>query len=41
MTRGEPYAGLIVDAPLGEVLPELVRRVELGMRTHPLGGVPA
>ena len=41
VTRGEPYAGLIVDAPLGEVLPELVRRVELGMRTHPLGGVPA
>jgi NAD-dependent SIR2 family protein deacetylase len=41
-TRGEPYAGLIVDAPLGEVLPELVRRVEnLGTRTHPLGGVPA
>ena len=27
-TRGEPYANLIVDAPLGEVLPELVRRVE-------------
>jgi len=41
VTRGEPYAGLIVDAPLGEVLPELVRRVELGMRAHPLGGVPA
>ena len=40
-TRGEPYAGLIVDAPLGEVLPELVRRVELGMRAHPRGGVPA
>ena len=28
VTRGEPYAGLIVDAALGEVLPELVRRVE-------------
>jgi NAD-dependent SIR2 family protein deacetylase len=27
-TRGEPYAGLMVDAPLGAVLPELVRRVE-------------
>jgi NAD-dependent SIR2 family protein deacetylase len=27
-TRGEPYAGLTVDAPLGVVLPELVRRVE-------------
>jgi NAD-dependent SIR2 family protein deacetylase len=27
-TRGDPYAGLIVDAPLGVVLPELVRRVE-------------
>jgi NAD-dependent SIR2 family protein deacetylase len=40
-TRGEPYAGLIVDAPLGEVLPEVVRRLELGSRTHPLGGVPA
>jgi NAD-dependent SIR2 family protein deacetylase len=26
-TRGEPYAGLTVDAPLGEVLPDLVRRV--------------
>jgi NAD-dependent SIR2 family protein deacetylase len=26
-TRGEPYAGLIVDAPLGLVLPELVRRL--------------
>jgi NAD-dependent SIR2 family protein deacetylase len=25
-TRGEPYAGLIVDAPLGTVLPDLVRR---------------
>jgi NAD-dependent SIR2 family protein deacetylase len=35
-TRGEPYAGLIVDAPLGEVLPELVRRVELGA---PIGGL--
>jgi NAD-dependent SIR2 family protein deacetylase len=27
-TRGGPYASLIVDAPLGEVLPEVVRRVE-------------
>jgi NAD-dependent SIR2 family protein deacetylase len=27
-TRGEPYAGLVVDAPLGVVLPEVVRRVE-------------
>jgi NAD-dependent SIR2 family protein deacetylase len=28
VTRGDPYAGLRVDAPLGAVLPELVRRVE-------------
>ncbi|MEV4638783.1 NAD-dependent protein deacetylase [Actinoplanes sp. NPDC049548] len=28
VTRGEPYAGLIVDAPLGRVLPEIVQRVE-------------
>ncbi len=28
LTRGEPYAGLTVDAPLGSVLPELVRRVD-------------
>ncbi|MFI7544078.1 NAD-dependent protein deacetylase [Actinoplanes sp. NPDC049599] len=28
ITRGEPYAGLIVDAALGEVLPDVVRRVE-------------
>jgi len=28
VTRGEPYADLIVDAPLGAVLPEVVRRVE-------------
>jgi NAD-dependent SIR2 family protein deacetylase len=28
VTRGEPYAGLLVDAPLGTVLPEVVRRVE-------------
>jgi NAD-dependent SIR2 family protein deacetylase len=28
LTRGEPYAGLTVDAPLGTVLPEIVRRVE-------------
>jgi NAD-dependent SIR2 family protein deacetylase len=27
-TRGEPYAGLIVDGPLGTVLPEVVRRIE-------------
>jgi NAD-dependent SIR2 family protein deacetylase len=27
VTRGEPYAGLIVDAPLGVVLPEVVHRV--------------
>jgi NAD-dependent SIR2 family protein deacetylase len=27
-TRGEPYAGMTVDAPLGIVLPALVRRVE-------------
>jgi NAD-dependent SIR2 family protein deacetylase len=26
-TRGEPYAGLIVDAPLGVVLPDVVRRL--------------
>ncbi|MFG1610507.1 NAD-dependent protein deacetylase [Actinoplanes sp. NPDC049265] len=25
VTRGEPYAGLVVDAPLGTVLPELTR----------------
>jgi NAD-dependent SIR2 family protein deacetylase len=28
VTRGDPYAGLVVDAPLGLVLPELVRRSE-------------
>jgi NAD-dependent SIR2 family protein deacetylase len=28
VTRGEPYAGLIVDAPLGEVLPDVVALVE-------------
>jgi len=28
VTRGEPYASLVVDAPLGRVLPELVRRIE-------------
>jgi NAD-dependent SIR2 family protein deacetylase len=27
VTRGDPYAGLVVDAPLGLVLPELLRRV--------------
>jgi NAD-dependent SIR2 family protein deacetylase len=28
VTRGEPYADLVVDAALGEVLPDVVRRVE-------------
>jgi NAD-dependent SIR2 family protein deacetylase len=28
VTRGDPYAGLRVDAPLGTVLPELARHVE-------------
>jgi NAD-dependent SIR2 family protein deacetylase len=28
ITRGEPYAGCTVDAPLGVVLPDLVRRIE-------------
>jgi NAD-dependent SIR2 family protein deacetylase len=28
VTRGEPYAGLTVDAPLGTVLTDLVRRIE-------------
>ena len=28
VTRGEPYAALTVDAPLGEVLPDLVRRLD-------------
>jgi NAD-dependent SIR2 family protein deacetylase len=32
VTRGDPYAQLVVDAPLGRLLPELVRHVE---------GVPA
>jgi len=27
VTRGDPYAGLVVDAPLGQVLPELLGRV--------------
>jgi NAD-dependent SIR2 family protein deacetylase len=27
-TRGAPYAGLLVEAPLGVVLPDLVRRIE-------------
>jgi hypothetical protein len=27
VTRGDPYAGLTVEAPLGAVLSELVRRV--------------
>jgi NAD-dependent SIR2 family protein deacetylase len=31
VTRGDPYAALTVDAPLGVVLPELVRRVESGL----------
>jgi NAD-dependent SIR2 family protein deacetylase len=36
VTRGEPYASLVVDAPLGAVLPALVERVpDLGTRTHP------
>jgi NAD-dependent SIR2 family protein deacetylase len=37
VTRGDPYAGLIVDAPLGVVLPELVRKVEL-LTYAPHGG---
>ncbi|MFI7599507.1 NAD-dependent protein deacetylase [Actinoplanes sp. NPDC049681] len=28
VTRGEPYAQLVVDAPLGRVLPEIVSRIE-------------
>jgi NAD-dependent SIR2 family protein deacetylase len=28
VTRGHPYAGLVLDAPLGVVLPEVVRRLE-------------
>ncbi|MFI5491606.1 NAD-dependent protein deacetylase [Actinoplanes sp. NPDC051859] len=28
VTRGEPYADLVVDGALGQVLPEIVRRVE-------------
>jgi NAD-dependent SIR2 family protein deacetylase len=35
VTRGEPYASLIVDAPLGVVLPEVAGR--LGTRTHSAG----
>jgi NAD-dependent SIR2 family protein deacetylase len=27
VTRGEPYAGLVVDGPLGEVLPQVARQV--------------
>jgi NAD-dependent SIR2 family protein deacetylase len=30
VTRGDPYAALVVDAPLGEVLPEVVRRMDAG-----------
>ena len=30
-TRGDTYAGLTVDAPLGVVLPEVVRRLETGL----------
>lgn len=30
VTRGEPYADLVVDAPLGEVLPEVARLAESG-----------
>jgi NAD-dependent SIR2 family protein deacetylase len=33
VTRGDPYAGLTLDAPLGVVLTEMVR--QLGIRTHP------
>jgi NAD-dependent SIR2 family protein deacetylase len=38
VTRGDPYAALTVDGPLGVVLPELVRRVE---RSRPGGGPTA
>ncbi len=31
VTRGDPYAGLTVDAPLGVVLPELVSRLQAGL----------
>ncbi len=31
VTRGEPYADLVLDAPLGSVLPEIVRRVSASM----------
>ena len=41
VTRGEPYASLVVDAPLGEVLPELVRRRESSTDAQLPGGVPA
>jgi NAD-dependent SIR2 family protein deacetylase len=30
-TRGDGYAGLVVDAPLGVVLPDVVRRLEAGL----------
>lgn len=30
VTRGEPYASLVVDAPLGEVLPEVARLAGIG-----------
>jgi NAD-dependent SIR2 family protein deacetylase len=30
VTRGEPYAGIVVDAPLGIVLPHLVREATSG-----------
>ena len=33
VTRGQPYAGLVVDAPLGEVLPDVVRHVEGAIET--------
>ena len=35
VTRGDPYAGLVVDGPLGEVLPEVVRRIEHGLVPAP------
>jgi hypothetical protein len=37
VTRGDAYAGLILDAPLGLVLPELVRKVE-ALTYAPQGG---
>ncbi|MBO4205025.1 NAD-dependent protein deacetylase [Micromonospora echinofusca] len=41
-TRGDGYAAFTVDAPLGEVLPELARRLTVGAAAGPGGGaVPA